>query len=240
MNSVSDRVITSVIVLATVGVVAVAFHREFGSGPVPGRAPDSLPEFITDWRNMVPSGVLLGEPSARVTIVEFADLECPYCALLSTRLVALRKRYPRDVAVAFIHFPLAQHRFALPAARALECAGDQSAFDRFLELLYGKQDSLGLKPWDEFAREAGVSDLRKFDSCNKKTSPMPRVQAGLALGKEIGVRGTPVVILNGWRFARPPNDSVLSASVDSVLGGRKPFQLAVVHRREAKASAFSR
>ena len=92
---------------------------------------------------------------------------------------------------------------------------------QFASVAFAKQDSLGLKPWQSYATEAGIADTARFARCVLSTSPVPRIDDGLALGRRIGVRGTPTVVINGWRLARPPYDS-LSEVVAGILAGRVP------------------
>jgi hypothetical protein len=75
---------------------------------------------------------------------------------------AVRARYPKDVGLFFVHFPLPMHRFARPAARATECAGLQGKFGQMVDAVYNKQDSLGLKSWSDYGRDAGVADTVAF------------------------------------------------------------------------------
>jgi hypothetical protein len=102
------------------------------------------------------------------------------------------------------------HRFARPAAVAFECArGDLSRQQRIVDLLYAKQDSLGLKAWAGFAREAGIQDTLSFDSCVREPRDLSRLDLGEAAAKRLGVQGTPGVMVNGWLFPAPPADSIL-------------------------------
>lgn len=88
--------------------------------------------------------------------------------------------------------------------------------------LFDGQDSFGLKPWSEYARAAGVPDLAAFDVCIKNTDPIPRVVEGKRLGKELDVRGTPTVIINGWKMGRPPSEQELETMIRAVLAGKSP------------------
>lgn len=102
-----------------------------------------------------------------------------------------------------------------------ECAFEQNRFGEFENTVYAKQDSLGLKAWTAYAVDAGVADTTRFARCVRDTTALPRVEDGLAIGQKLGVRGTPTVIINGWRFARPPYDS-LKVFISDILAGRAP------------------
>lgn len=220
-----DSVATTAVVVAAVAVAAANVHREFFHRATVAVSTNAPPSYVRDWKDLVSAGTIVGDSTARVTIVEFADLECPGCREFHARIRELRASNTATVAVAFIHFPLPQHRFAIPAARAAECARAQGRFPAFVDLVFAKQDSLGLKAWTSYADESGVLDTATFKRCTTSTQPIPSVVAGLALGAKLGVRATPTVIINGWRFGSPPRDSLawvvrrLSASttlVDSV------------------------
>ena len=123
------------------------------------------------------------------------------------------------------NYPLAQHRFARPAAKGLECADAQGRAPAFLDLTYEKQDSLGLKTWESFATEAGLKSAAAFGKCITEPSHTERIEAGVALGHRVGVHGTPTIIINGWRLATAPrSSSELSAMISRVAEGGTPVK----------------
>lgn len=105
----------------------------------------------------------------------------------------------------FRHWPLTYHKFAQISARVAECAGDQGKFFEMHDLLFVKQDSLGLKDWAEFANESGVADSVRFADCTKRTDSLDVVMRDVAAVKELGATGTPVVVINGLRYTAPPS-----------------------------------
>ena len=115
------------------------------------------------------------------------------------------------------------HRFAEPAARVVECAGDQGRFEAMYDLLFEQQDKFGLKPWSEFAADAGVADSTTFEACIKRTEPIPRVTEGKALGGQLDIQGTPTVVINGWKLGRPPSLEELDRMVKAILVGKSPI-----------------
>jgi protein-disulfide isomerase len=150
----------------------------------------------------------MGPANAKITIVEFSDFECPFCAKFSKNVIsAIRRQYPNDVAFVFRHMPLPMHRFADPAARAAECAAVQGRFEEFHNSLFSKQDSLGLKSFGAFAQESGVGDLKAFEACTRRTDKNTVVQGDVAEATRSSVRATPTVIANGW-WIHPAADSV--------------------------------
>jgi protein-disulfide isomerase len=180
------------------------------------------PVFIENWKSHLGTGVRLGPSNAPVQVIEFGDFECPFCATFHGRLKALRGLYPTKVAVSYVHYPLPSHRFAEPAARAAECAGEHGFFESMHDLFFEQQNTLGLKTWDEFATEARVPDLVAFASCMQDLDPVPRVTPGWQLGEQLDIQGTPTLIINGWKLTRPPTAEELDRMVRAVLAGKNP------------------
>lgn len=145
-----------------------------------------------------------GDPNAKVTIVEFSDFECPYCRVGFENVEQLLKDYPKDVRVVFKHFPLAFHQKAGPASKAAIAAGEQGKFWEMYELLFKNQQKLGSEPWNDFAKELGLN-LDKFKADMASPETAKKLEADLALGKSLGVEGTPGFFVNGVQVkgARP-------------------------------------
>jgi protein-disulfide isomerase len=218
-----EAVLTATLVMCALITTGLVVRREIlppsqaSSQPVTRK-----PVFIQDWRSRLSQGVRLGSDDAPVQLVAFADFECPFCAAYHKVLNAVRQRYPTQVSLTYIHFPLRIHRFAVPAARVAECAGAQGRFEAMAEQLFEQQASLGLKPWSEYAQDAGVPDLQEFDGCVESTGPVPRLEAGRQLGEKLDVKGTPTLVVNGWMLAQPPSAEDLDAMVQAVLAGKSP------------------
>jgi protein-disulfide isomerase len=207
--------------LAAVVVALAVLRREFGSTPVAVVSVNSgPPTYVRDWRRSLAVSRIVGDSTAPVMIVEFSDLECPACRQFHVTLQAIRVRYGRKVASAFVHMPLRSHRFGVPAARAAECAFADGRFGEMVDAIYAGQDSLGLATWQDYARRAGVSDTTAFGRCVRSPEVPGMVQAGLAEGRRLNVSGTPTVIVNGWRFSKPPTESVLDDAIRRLLQGK--------------------
>lgn len=133
----------------------------------------------------------------------------------------LYRKYGRTVSVRVVQFPLKTHRFARQAAAALDCADEQGRASPFLDLVYSKQDSMGLIPWISFARASHVRDLDSYSRC-LQTDRGDRIAAGMSLGHRFDVISTPTVIVNGWRFTGFPDSTAFLAAIDSVRRGASP------------------
>jgi len=216
MRAKIDAIATIVMCLAALFVAGMVGFRK---APSARRGLIDIPYSATpvaNWDTLVRAGIRVGDPNSRVTIVEFADFECPFCARFSESINQVEAEFGKDVSHVFVHYPLRSHRFARPAARAAECASAQGHFKSMQDVLFAKQDSLGLKSWVSYAAEAGVLDTASFSHCASDAKPLASVEEGLRLGAGLGVTGTPTVIINGLRYSSPPGDS-LSAIVRAAL-----------------------
>ncbi|MEW5928204.1 MAG: thioredoxin domain-containing protein [Gemmatimonadota bacterium] len=156
---------------------------------------------VEGWRALAREGNVLGRPDAPVRIVELSDFQCPFCARAHLSLQAVRRKYGDQVAVVYRHFPLSGHRYARRAALASECAAEQGAFEPYHDLLFLQQDSIGIKPWERFAQEAGVGDVGMFRACVESERTAPRIERDAQLAARLGTRGTPTFIVNGRMFS---------------------------------------
>jgi protein-disulfide isomerase len=218
-----DGILTVVLVLCALITTGVVVYRQFAT-PTSAAAQTAAekPIFIQNWRSQLRHGVRVGSESAQVQLMEFSDFECPFCASFHKDLKALLQRYPTQVSAVYVHLPLEMHRFAVPAARVAECAGEQGRFMQMQDRLFAEQQSFGLKPWSDYAAAAGVPDLVSFDTCIKSSASITRVEAGKKLADELNINGTPTVIVNGWQLPRPPTPEQLDKMVKAVLSGKPP------------------
>ncbi len=209
----------SALLTAAALVMAVALvHREFYSTTV-GRER-SAPTTAANWREIIPAGRPIGDTSARVKIIEFADLQCPFCKYFNGVVRSVVAKYPKDVELVFVHDPLPMHPFAAQAARAAECAASQGRFSEMVNALYDAQSLLGSQPWSSFAMTAGVPDVSRFADCVRDTIPLSVIDRGVQMAKHFNVVGTPTVFVNDRRFAGAPSDTELGRAVESILDTR--------------------
>lgn len=138
----------------------------------------------------------MGPANAPVTLVVFSDFQCPFCAVLMRRLQVLRGEYPKEVAIVYRHFPLADHEYAIAAARASECAADQGRFESFENTVFSARDSIGLVPWERFAATAGVPDVAAFRDCAASAGPLPALARDTVDARQLEVTGTPTLLIN--------------------------------------------
>lgn len=149
-------------------------------------------------------------------VVEFVDLECPFCAQHHEVVEQHLNRDSSGITFRFAHFPLSMHRFATPAARAAECAAAAGRFFEFVAVVMRGRDSLGLKSWGQYAAAAGIQDTAAVGRCAREGGTVARIERGLALGRRAGVGSTPTVVIDGKRLVPTPTDGELSAILDSL------------------------
>lgn len=205
-----------VLALCVAIMTAIFLRREFAGD---GNASDGSFHItqVRKWNQYaVGSAVTTGDGT--ITIVEFSDFQCPYCRALHEQLGALRDRYPGRVTWLYRHFPLeAIHPHAFTAAIAAECALEQGLFSPFHDLLFRLQDSIGVLPWETFASRSGVSDLRTWRSCLAQFRYSDKIRSDMAAGAELGVRGTPTLLVNARRLPGVPPAGVLDSIIRSDL-----------------------
>jgi protein-disulfide isomerase len=136
-----------------------------------------------------------GAKDARVVIVAFEDFECQFCARLNPRLTRVVERQP-GVELQFRHFPLPFHRDAREAAVAAVCAGKQDRFWEAHDLLFTADGKVGGGTVKRLVGQSGV-DLKALEACMNEPSSDARVDEDVNLGRSIGIRNTPTLLING-------------------------------------------
>ncbi len=151
-----------------------------------------------------------GPGDAWVTIVEFADFQCPYCKIVVPTLAELETEYPNDMRLVWKNFPLTFHDRSLAAAKAALCAHEQGKFWQMHDLLYGTDQSDDAFSDANLASDAAYLglDTVAFAACTASADTGVRIQADLALGQSSYVGGTPTFFINGKRLegAQPVGD----------------------------------
>lgn len=139
-----------------------------------------------------------GPIDAPVAIVVFDDFECPYCAKSVPLLKEAQQLYPEQTRLVFKNFPLKMHRNAEAAAIAGLAADRQGKFWPYHDLLFEHYNRLNPQKIAELAKQAGL-DLAQFERDRRDKQLARQVQEDIRQGKEIGVRGTPTIFINGRR-----------------------------------------
>jgi protein-disulfide isomerase len=162
---------------------------------------------------------VIGPDNAPVTIVIYDDFECPYCAREAGPLKNLLKKYPEQVKLVFKNFPLAMHKHARIAAIAGLAAQKQGMFWPLHDLMFANYQQLNLGKIMELAGSVGLN-MSLFEKDMKDKSLSDRINTDIQEGKNIGVRGTPTLFINGRRVQKRSIES-LSRMIDEELARTK-------------------
>jgi protein-disulfide isomerase len=160
---------------------------------------------------------VLGKADAKVTIVEFADFQCPFCARFHPAINEVYKAFPNDVKIMIKNYPLGFHPNARPAAKAALAAGLQGKYFEMADLLIASGNELSDAKYKEFAGKIGI-DVEKFlqDLKDKDAEFEKKIEADMALAGKSDVRGTPTYFING-RKAQARNLQAWTDEVQALL-----------------------
>lgn len=137
---------------------------------------------------------------AQITIVQFADFECPYSASSFQVMQWIKKEYGEHVRLVYRHFPVATiHPNASHAAQAAECARTQGKFWEMHDTLFLNQKNLSPENIRQYASALQL-DMKAFDSCLKDEVVQKRVVQDVEDGLAAGVSGTPTFFVNGFKM----------------------------------------
>lgn len=136
-----------------------------------------------------------GPAKAAVTIVEFSDFECPFCAQVQDTLKQIMERYGGEVRLVFKHLPLEGHRNSLEAARAAYCAGEQDRFWQFHDALFATRN-LSAEVLDEISARLGLARER-FNACLSDEASRTAVVRDVELARRYRIDSTPSFLING-------------------------------------------
>ena len=182
--------------------------------------------------NAIPSGnfeaatedddAVLGDKDAPVTIIEWSDFECPFCArFYAETLGQIEEQYIKTGKVKLIYkdFPLSFHPQAQKAAEASECAADQEKFWEMHDLLFEKGVQGGVASFKQFAKELSLNSA-KFDNCLDSGEKAGEVQKDMADGGKSGIQGTPGFLINGELVSGAQPFTVFQQVIDAELNSK--------------------
>jgi protein-disulfide isomerase len=199
-------VITGVVVLGLLGGVFLLGRSSGGGGnggggiaggnvPVPTQptAPAPREGDVTKIAKVSKDDHIRGDSNAKVTLIEYSDFECPFCARFSPTVEQVLAEYDGQVRLIYRHFPLRSiHPVAQKAAEASECAADQGKFWEMHDALFALNTagSLSLPSLKSTAADLGLN-TSDFDSCLDSGDKAADVEEDYQDGIAGGVSGTP-------------------------------------------------
>ena len=164
-----------------------------------------------------------GSPDAVVTIVEWADFECPACQAMYPVLDQMVERFPGQVRLVFKNYPLKdKHPHAEGAARAAVAAGAQGKFWEMHHKLFAAHGQLETSDIEDYAKELGL-DMAKFRADQSAPLILERIEKDVKQAEGLGLTGTPYIVING----REANDIFFNdpegwVKLDIELAGKTP------------------
>ncbi len=177
---------------------------------------------------------LVGNDRALVTIVEFTDYQCPYCARSQETISALRDTYKDDLRVAVAAHPLPMHDRARPAALAALAAAEQGKLAAMHARLFAGQKALDDAGIQRAATDVGL-DVAKFDAARRSSAVAASLDLAEALGRTAGVTGTPTFFVNGRRVVGAQPLEKFRAIVDEEIAKARALVASGVRREDVYA-----
>lgn len=187
-------------------------------------APTAPAKPVTIDAAQISDAPVKGSSSAKVTLVEFSDYQCPFCErFYSDAYKQIVSEYidTGKVKLVFMNFPLSFHENAEPAARAALCfrkvkANSDAAYFQYHNKLFENQASLSTANYKKWARELGGNGAQ-FDSCFDNNEFADRITAESAYGASIGISGTPGFFINGVPLVGAQPFSAFKQVIDAEL-----------------------
>ena len=158
--------------------------------------------------NINPQSMIGESPStavaqSKITLIEFSDFQCPYCAEAHKNLKQLLAKHPNEITVVYKNLPLiAIHDQALPAAKAAWAANQQGKFWEYHDALFANQKQLGEALYLDTAKSLHL-DLEKFksDAFGMNNLAEKAIEKDIRLAEKLGIDGTPFFVMNSKNFS---------------------------------------
>jgi protein-disulfide isomerase len=201
----------------------IAGNNKEGENNLPPQQPP--PSSAKDVEPVSENDHVRGNRNARIALIEYSDLECPFCAQFHPTAIQVLDEYGDQVSWVYRHFPLDQiHPKARPAAEASECIselGGDEAFWKFVDEIFADQRN-NLSNLDSVVSKLGL-DQKAYNSCVDSKKYAQKVEDNLQSGINSGVTGTPGNILLDTKTGKTtlipgalPFEQV-KQSIDSIL-----------------------
>jgi len=184
----------SVVFLAALALGVPAFYYLSHLSVEVGAPPPASVEGLTD-RLVRPDSHVAGNADAPVTVVEFADFQCPFCGRAEKTSREVRQHLGSKIRFVFRHFPMIKlHPYAEKAAEASECAAAQGKFWEAEEKLYDRQSDLSPAALERYAGELGL-DTNRFRQCLESGEMAARVKQDFEDARALGLRAPPTFVV---------------------------------------------
>jgi protein-disulfide isomerase len=188
--------------------------------PAKAAQPTPTPTAPTiDMEALLDDDAVKGDPNAPVTIIEFSDYECPFCARFYAQTYSqIVSEYidTGKVKLIFRDFPLSFHKNAQKAAEAAECAGEQDRYYDMHDKLFAEGVVGGIPTFKQYAVDLGL-DTVKFDVCLDSGRMAGEVRKDMQNGQAAGIRGTPGFVVNGKLISGAQPFAVFKQAIEAEL-----------------------
>ena len=213
------------LVVLVLAVVAAGFFSSKVSGTQTNFVATTVPPITsTDWTR--------GDATAKVSLIEYGDFQCPACGAYEPLMQQLTSEYGDRVLFVFRNFPLYQiHQDAMIGAQAAEAAGLQGKYWQMHDLLYSKQaewsvasaDTVVSKYFDTYAASIGLSTA-KFDADINSAIVKEKVQHDLDTGNAAKIDHTPTFFINLTQIPNPTSYADFKTVIDAALASSTATQ----------------
>ena len=199
------------------GEVQAVLEEATGNGGGRAEARPARPDPAERHEVALDGAPVRGPESAKVTIVEFADFQCPFCTRVNSTLTQIREQYPKDVKLVFKHLPLRIHPQAPGAHAAAEAAHRQGRFWEMHDKIFANQGDLAPETFVAYAGQLGL-DVDAFKKDVGSDDVKKRLDADTREAQTLGVSGTPAFFINGKYLAGAQPFEAFKQRIDEELG----------------------
>ena len=160
----------------------------------------------------------IGPVDAPVVMIEFGDYECAYCKRWYDAVTTpLMKDYAGKIRFVYRDLPLSSiHPDAQSAAEAANCAGEQGAYWKYHDALFGAKYGLGTQAYTQYATDLGL-DVSAFNTCVAERRYQSEVDNDASVGMNLGLTGTPSFFVNGLKVIGAQPYEVFKQIIDKEL-----------------------
>jgi len=184
--------------------------------PTPTPTPSADPTPTVSDVEVRADDYIRGDKNAPVTLIEWSDFECSFCARVFPIIEQVLEEYEGQVRLIYRHFPLSFHTNAQKAAEASECAGDQGKFWEMHDIMFENQSSIAVDDLKGYAKELGLN-TSTFDDCLDNDTHAQKVKDDFTEGTQVGVNGTPATFVNGTMISGAQPFESFAAAIDAAL-----------------------
>ena len=167
----------------------------------------------------ITGNIIRGPKDAKVTIVEFSDFQCPFCAQSAPIIDEVMKQYPKEVNFVYKQFPLTSiHPMALGAAKAAVAAGKQGKFWEMHNAMFESKGQLQPDKLKEYAGKIGL-DVPRWEKDMSSPEVSAAIDADVKDASSAEVRGTPTFFVGGKRLQNRSTEGFKTMIDDALKGG---------------------